>query len=68
EKVPREVYSLSHFNVAVGSQPHSEVGALAVFLDRIYKGKELYSTFENAKIRIKPSIKGKEVENLQNEN
>ena len=48
EKVPREVYSISNYNIAVGSQPHSEVAALAVFLDRLYKGKELYSTFENA--------------------
>ncbi|MDH2902229.1 MAG: tRNA (cytidine(56)-2'-O)-methyltransferase [archaeon] len=67
EKVPREIYALSHFNVAIGNQPHSEVAALAIFLDRIYKGKELYSTFENAKIRIIPSSKGKEVVN-QNEN
>lgn len=64
EKVPREVYSLVDYNVSVGNQPHSEVAALAIFLDRIYKGKELYSTFENAKIRIKPSSKGKEVESL----
>jgi tRNA (cytidine56-2'-O)-methyltransferase len=64
EKVPREVYSLADYNVAVGNQPHSEVAALAIFLDRIYKGKELYSTFGNARIRIKPSLKGKEIENL----
>lgn len=63
EKVPGEVYSLSHFNVAVGNQPHSEVAALAIFLDRIYKGRELYSTFENAKLRIIPSSRGKEVVN-----
>jgi tRNA (cytidine56-2'-O)-methyltransferase len=63
EKVPREIYKISDFNVAVGNQPHSEVAALAIFLDRIYKGKELYSTFENARIRINPSSKGKEVEN-----
>jgi tRNA (cytidine56-2'-O)-methyltransferase len=63
EKVPGEIYSLSHFNVAIGNQPHSEIAALAIFLDRIYKGKELYSTFENAKIRINPSSKGKEVLN-----
>lgn len=63
EKVPGEVYALSHFNVAVGNQPHSEVAALAIFLDRIYKGRELYSTFENAKLRIIPSSRGKEVVN-----
>jgi len=64
EKVPRDVFHLAQYNVAIGNQPHSEVAALAVFLDRIYKGKELYSTFRNAKIRIKPSLNGKEIENL----
>lgn len=64
KKVPREVYALSDYNIAIGSQPHSEVAALAVFLDRIYKGTELYSAFENAKIRIKPSARGKKVVNL----
>lgn len=61
EKVPREVFSLSNFNVAIGSQPHSEVAALAIFLDRIYKGRELYYTFEKAALRIKPSRTGKVV-------
>jgi tRNA (cytidine56-2'-O)-methyltransferase len=64
EKIPRKVFALSHYNVAVGNQPHSEVAALAIFLDRIYKGKELYSMFENAKIKIIPSSRGKEVTNL----
>jgi tRNA (cytidine56-2'-O)-methyltransferase len=63
EKVPREIYSLADFNVAIGHQPHSEIAALAIFLDRIYKGKELYNTFERAKLRIKPSEKGKIVVN-----
>jgi tRNA (cytidine56-2'-O)-methyltransferase len=68
EKVPREIYSLSSFNVSVSNQPHSEVAALAIFLDRIYKGKELYSTFGNAKIRINPNPKVKEVVNQKIEN
>ena len=62
EKVPREIYSLATFNVAIGSQPHSEVAALAVLLDRFFRGKELYSIFPRAKIRIVPSSKGKQVE------
>jgi tRNA (cytidine56-2'-O)-methyltransferase len=61
EKVPRAIFSLSDFNVAVGNQPHSEVAALAVFLDRIYKGRELYYPFERARLRIKPSRDGKVV-------
>jgi tRNA (cytidine56-2'-O)-methyltransferase len=35
EKVPPEVYQLADFNVSVTNQPHSEVGALSIFLDRI---------------------------------
>jgi tRNA (cytidine56-2'-O)-methyltransferase len=62
EKVPREIYNLATFNVSVGSQPHSEVAALAVFLDRLFMGEELYSRFVKARIRIKPSSRGKEVE------
>ncbi len=40
EKVPKDVYDIADHNVAVGSEPHSEVAALAVFLDR-YNGREL---------------------------
>lgn len=64
EKVPGEVYSLANYNVAVGSQPHSEVAALAVFLDRFFRGKELYSTFSRAKVRIMPSQRGKKIEHI----
>ncbi len=64
EKVPREIYDMAKYNVAVGNQPHSEVAALAVFLDRLFMGEELYNTFGNAKIRIRPSSKGKKVELL----
>jgi tRNA (cytidine56-2'-O)-methyltransferase len=35
KKVPGEFYHLSDFNVAIGHQPHSEVAALAIFLDRV---------------------------------
>ncbi len=51
EKVPREVYELANFNIAIGNQPHSEVAALAIFLDRYFKGKELHKSF-NGKLRI----------------
>jgi len=67
EKVPREIYAMANYNVAIGSQPHSEVAALAVFLDRLFMGGELYSTFDKAKLRIKPSARAKEVE-IANEN
>jgi tRNA (cytidine56-2'-O)-methyltransferase len=62
EKVPREVYKLSDYNIAVGNQPHSEISALAIVLDRIYEGKQLKLNFESAKMKIIPSIKEKRIE------
>ncbi|MDA4130386.1 MAG: tRNA (cytidine(56)-2'-O)-methyltransferase [Thaumarchaeota archaeon] len=62
EKVPAQIYSAVNYNVSIGNQPHSEVAALAVFLDRLFMGGELYSTFERARLRIKPSARGKKVE------
>lgn len=64
EKVPPDVYELSDFNVAVGNQPHSEVSALAVFLDRLFGGEELVREFTNAKLKVIPSSKGKKVVHL----
>jgi tRNA (cytidine56-2'-O)-methyltransferase len=60
EKVPAEVYELADWNVAVGNQPHSEVAALAVFLDRLFQGEELVREFEGG-LKIVPSPRGKEV-------
>lgn len=61
QKVPSEFFSdgVSDFNVAVGNQPHSECAALAVFLDRLFEGKELSEDFKNAKIKIVPQERGK---------
>ena len=63
EKVPRIVYELSDYNIAIGNQPHSEIAALAVFLDRYFEGKELSKEF-HGRLRIKPSNKYKVVEKL----
>ena len=60
EKVPRAVYDLSSFNVSVGNQPHSEVAALAVFLDRFLGGAGLRRSFRG-KVRVLPSKRGKVV-------
>ena len=38
EKVPPQYFELADWNVSVGNQPHSEVAALALFLDRITGG------------------------------
>lgn len=57
EKVPSEVYHLSDFNVAVTNQPHSEVAALAVFLNLSNRRAK----FSGAKLRIVPQERGKKV-------
>ncbi len=61
EKVPREIFEYSHYNVSITTQPHSEVSALAIFLDRLYRGKELNLDFSDAKIKIIPDPRGKKV-------
>ena len=60
EKVPAEMYDLADWNVAVGNQPHSEVAALAIFLDRLFMGRQLVEEFEGG-LKIVPSPHGKQV-------
>ncbi|MEM4661994.1 MAG: tRNA (cytidine(56)-2'-O)-methyltransferase [Desulfurococcaceae archaeon] len=64
-KVPRFFYEIADYNVAIGHQPHSEIAALAVFLDRLNEGRELHLEFTNAKIKIIPSPRGKLVKRLK---
>lgn len=61
EKVPREAYELADYNVSVGNQPHSEIAALAIFLDRIFRGRQLGIEFAGGQLKIVPSEKGKVV-------
>lgn len=61
EKVPREIYDFADYNVAIGNQPHSEISALAILLDRIQCGKQFKKSFEGAERRIIPSKQGKNV-------
>jgi tRNA (cytidine56-2'-O)-methyltransferase len=71
KKVPPDFFSekVSNFNVAIGNQPHSEVAALAVFLDRLLNGTQLGKSFEKARIHVIPSKYGKKViENTSNLN
>ncbi|WP_456467681.1 tRNA (cytidine(56)-2'-O)-methyltransferase [Archaeoglobus sp.] len=60
EKVPPEVYEMCDLNISIGTQPHSEVAALAVFLDRVL-GKVFDLRFDDAKLRVIPSERGKVV-------
>jgi tRNA (cytidine56-2'-O)-methyltransferase len=66
-KVPRELYRVSDYNVSIGNQPHSEIAALAICLDRIFRGKELTKQFDDAKLRIVPSPNEKKVLNKSRE-
>lgn len=64
EQVPHEFYELADFNISVTGQPHSEVAALAITLDRIMGGKELERDFSSTfqgKLEISPSERGKNV-------
>jgi len=61
EKVPGEVYELCDLNISIGNQPHSEVAALAVFLDRVLNGLVFNLEFPNAKIKVVPCERGKKV-------
>ena len=58
EKVPREVFDLTDYNISIGNQPHSEVSALAIFLDRFFRGESLKKRF-SGKLSIQPSKQSK---------
>ena len=61
EKVPRKIYENADYNIAIGNQPHSEISALAILLDRLQDGKQFKSKFKNPKREIIPSKSGKNV-------
>lgn len=57
EKVPREIYKLADYNIAVGNTPHSEIAALVILLNEISGIKE----FKDAKLKIIPREHGKKI-------
>jgi tRNA (cytidine56-2'-O)-methyltransferase len=61
EKVPFEIYEMADWNVAVGNQPHSEVAAVAVTLDRIAANDPLKNEFSGGELKIIPAERGKKV-------
>ena len=63
-KVPPEIYDICQYNIAVGNQPHSEVAALALFLEEIMNEEIM---FENAKLKIIPSENGKNMIEIDKE-
>ncbi len=61
EKVPFEIYEMADWNVAVGNQPHSEVAAVAVTMDRIAESEPLNNAFEGGELTVVPMECGKKV-------
>ncbi|MBI4020774.1 MAG: tRNA (cytidine(56)-2'-O)-methyltransferase [Candidatus Aenigmarchaeota archaeon] len=61
EKVPPEIYQRADWNLAVGSQPHSEVAALGIVLYEL-TGRRFPARFTRAKLRIVPQARGKRME------
>ncbi len=60
-KVSREYFEMCQYNVAVGNQPHSEVAALAAFLERFKGGVSPPQEFTDGKLKINPSERGKDL-------
>jgi tRNA (cytidine56-2'-O)-methyltransferase len=61
QKVPFDVYDAADYNVGVTNQPHSEVAGLAVFLDRLFQGRELTREWTGGEKRVLPMETGKKV-------
>jgi len=60
-KVPRSVFAAADWNVAVTSQPHSEISALSLFLHELFEGRELVKSFDGAELRVVPQARGKKI-------
>jgi tRNA (cytidine56-2'-O)-methyltransferase len=59
-KVPADLYRLANVNVGVGHQPHSEVAAVAVVLERLL-GVPGPRRWPGAKKVVVPQVRGKKV-------
>ena len=64
-KVPGDVYKICQHNVAVGNQPHSEVAALALFMDAWFGEAGSNRKFEDARLVIQGVNDGKVVHDLE---
>ncbi len=60
-KVPGDIFKLADYNVAVGNQPHSEVAALAIFMNQLLGGVAEQRHFKDARLEIQPHASGKVV-------
>ncbi|MHA1976297.1 MAG: tRNA (cytidine(56)-2'-O)-methyltransferase [Candidatus Hodarchaeales archaeon] len=66
EKVPAKTFQYADWNIAITNQPHSEVGSLAIFLEKIIPNS-LEIEFPNSRRHIKPSLAGKKKYRTQGE-
>ena len=64
-KVPSDVFHISQYNLAVGNQPHSEVAALALFLDGWYGSGAIERRLDGGELVINPSLTGKDVDDTR---
>ena len=64
-KVPGDVYKICQHNVAVGNQPHSEVAALALFMDAWSSESGRERNFDDARLSIEGTNDGKLVHDLR---
>ena len=64
-KVPGDVFKVCQHNVAVGNQPHSEVAALALFMDAWYGESASERQFEGARLIIEGTNYGKLVHEME---
>lgn len=56
DKVEWEIYKLANHNLSISSQPHSEVGALAIFLNDFHGETK---RFKNFKVQVVPKAREK---------
>lgn len=64
-KVPGDVFKICQHNVAVGNQPHSEVAALALFMDAWFGESASEKKFEDARLIIEGTNDGKLVHEMK---
>ena len=62
-KVPGELFRIADHNVSIGNQPHSEVAALAVFLESWMGPIDESTRFAGGEIEVVPSERAKRVRN-----
>ena len=62
-KVPGELFKIADHNVSIGNQPHSEVAALAVFLESWIGSIDESIRFAGGEIEVVPSERAKRVRN-----